>query len=110
MKDVDGDLIPFGYQLQKDKLVIKEDEAMKVKIVLSWFYKQNKSEEDISEATKLSIDEIEKILISPIYFGKIYFEGALVIGNHEPILTERYCKLNEINTDEIEEKYLSTKK
>lgn len=110
LKDVDGDLIPFGYHLQKDKLVIKEDEAMKVKIVLSWFYKRDKSIEEIVGATKLSIDEIEKILINPIYFGKIYFEGALVKGNHEPILTERYCKLNEINTDEIEEKYLSTKK
>ena len=110
LKDVDGDLIPFGYHLQKDKLIIKEDEAMKVKIVLSWLYKQNRSVEEISDATKLSIEEIEKILINPLYFGKIYFEGALVIGNHEPILTERYCKLNEINTDEIEEKYLSTKK
>ncbi|MBY9001525.1 MAG: hypothetical protein KGD64_11450 [Candidatus Heimdallarchaeota archaeon] len=108
LKDVDGDLIPFGYYLQKDKLVIKEDEAMKVKIVFSWFYQQNRSVQEISGSIKLSIDMIEKILINPIYFGKIYFEGALVKGNHEPILTETYCKFININTDEIEEKYLST--
>ena len=109
LKDVDGDLIPFGYELLKGKLVIKTDEAMKVKLVFSWFYKQSKSIEEIFGATKLETDLIDIILINPVYFGKIYFQGALVKGNFEPILTERYCNLNNINTDEVEEKYLSTK-
>ena len=109
LKDVDGDLIPFGYELLKGKLVIKTDEAMKVKLVFSWFYKQSKSIEEIFGATKLETDLIDIILINPVYFGKIYFQGALVKGNFEPILTERYCNLNNINTDDIEEKYLSTK-
>ena len=82
---------------------------MKVKLVFSWFYKQNKSLVEISQKTKLSVEEIEEIQINPIYFGKIFFEGTIQQANHEPIINELYCKINNINVQEIEEKFLASK-
>jgi hypothetical protein len=106
--DVQGDAIPFGYILKKGKLEIKEDEAMKIKLIFSGYYLQEKSLEEISKITRLSVEKIEKILINPIYFGKIYFEGTIQEGDFDPIITDKYCKINKINVAEIEEKYLSS--
>ena len=108
--DVQGDLIPYGYDLVKDKLIINQEEAMKVKVVYSWFYKLDKSIEEIFGATRLKIEIIEKVLSNPIYFGKIFFQGAFVDSNHEPILNERYCQLNDINIEEVKEKFLASLK
>ncbi|MHA1200591.1 MAG: hypothetical protein ACTSQF_14835, partial [Candidatus Heimdallarchaeaceae archaeon] len=83
-------------------------EAMKVKVVYSWFYKLDKTIEETFGATRLTTEKIEKILSNPIYFGKVFFQGAFVVGNHEPILSERYCKLNNLNLEEVEEKYLAS--
>ena len=105
---VDGDAIPFGYELKKGKLEIKDDEAMKIKLIFSGFYLQEKTLEEIAQITRLSVEKIEKILINPIYFGKIFFEGTIQKGDFDPIITEKYCKINKINVAEIEEKYLSS--
>ncbi|GAH53688.1 unnamed protein product [marine sediment metagenome] len=107
--DVPGDVIPYGYNLSKDKLVINEDEAMKVKVLYSWFYGQKKSLEEISAATRLTIEQIEEILGNPIYFGKIFYEDTLQLGDYPPILTEIYCRINKIDASKIEEEYLSSK-
>jgi len=107
--DVPGEVIPYGYHLLKNKLVINENEAMKVKILYSWFYGQKKSLEEISAATRLTIDKIEEILVNPIYFGKIFFEDTLQLSDLQPILTETYCRINKIDATKIEEEYLSSK-
>jgi hypothetical protein len=107
--DVPGEVIPFGYDLSKNKLVINENEAMKVKILYSWFYGQKKSLDEISAATRLTIDQIEEILGNPIYFGKIFFEDSLQLGDYQQILTEKYCRINKIDATKIEEEYLSAK-
>ena len=106
--DVSGDSIPYGYDLVKGKLEIKDDEAMKVKLMFSLFYLQEKSLDDIAEKTKSDIAKIEKILINPIYLGKIFFGGKVHHGNHPPIITEKYCKINKIKADEIVEKFLAS--
>ena len=106
--DVSGDAIPYGYDLIKGKLMIKDDEAMKVKLMFSLFYLQEKSLDDIADKTKSDIAKIEKILINPIYFGKILFGGKVHQGNHPAIITKKYCKINKINVDEIVEKFLAS--
>ena len=110
LTEVDGEIIPYGYDLIKGKLVINETEAMKVKVVYSWFYKLDKSIEEIFGATRLKTEKIEEILSNPIYFGKVFFQGKFVEGNHEPILNERYCGLNDINIAEVEEKFIASLK
>ena len=110
LTEVDGEIIPYGYDLIKGKLVINETEAMKVKVVYSWFYKLDKSIEEIFGATRLKTEKIEEILSNPIYFGKVFFQGKFVEGNHEPILNERYCGLNDINIAEVEEKFITSLK
>ncbi|MCK5409757.1 MAG: hypothetical protein KAJ30_05780, partial [Candidatus Heimdallarchaeota archaeon] len=107
--DVPGEVIPYGYDLSRNKLVINENEAMKVKILYSWFYGQKKSLDEISAATRLTTDKIEEILGNPIYFGKIFFENTLQLSDHPQILTETYCRINKIDATKIEEEYLSLK-
>ena len=87
---------------------VKDDEAMKVKLMFSLFYLQKKNLDEIANRTKSDVAKIEKILINPIYFGKIFFGGMVHNGNHPPILTEQYCKINKINVDEIVEKFLAS--
>jgi len=107
--DIPGEVIPFGYHLLKNKLVIKEDEAMKVKVVYSWFYGQEKSLDEISAAIRLSIDQIEQLLGNPIYFGKIFYADTLQLSDLQPILTETYCRINKIDATKIEEAFLTSK-
>ncbi|MHA1552683.1 MAG: hypothetical protein ACTSQC_12145, partial [Candidatus Heimdallarchaeaceae archaeon] len=70
---------------------------------------QKKSLDDISAATRLAIDQIQKILGNRIYFGKIFFEDTLQLSDHLQILTETYCRINKIDASKIEEEYLSSK-
>ena len=98
--------VPYGYTSKKNKLKINEDEAKIVRLIFSWYYKNKKSMEEISEKTQLSVAKVEEILTNPIYFGKIFYESSIQKGKHHPIIDKHYCKVCNINVDEISEKFL----
>ena len=102
--------VPYGYISEKNKLKVNEDEAQKVKLIFSWYYKNKKSMEEISEKTQLSVAKIEEILTNPVYFGKIFYEGAIQKGKHHPIIDKHYCKVCNIDAEEITEKFLKSLK
>ncbi|MHA1954779.1 MAG: recombinase family protein, partial [Candidatus Heimdallarchaeaceae archaeon] len=99
---------PFGYYVKKSKLHIKEEEAGKVKLIFSWFYKQKKSLEEISEKVQLSITKIKNILINPVYFGRVFLNGEIRKGKHPAIIDKHYCKICNINPDEIVKTFLAS--
>ncbi len=99
---------PFGYYVKKNKLQIKDEEARTVKLIFSWFYKQKKSLEEISDKVQLTISKIKNILINPVYFGKIMFNGEIRKGKHPAIIDKHYCKICNINADEIVQAFLAS--
>lgn len=99
---------PFGYYIKKNKLYIKEEEAGKVKMIFSWFYKQKKSLEEISEKVQLSITKIKNILINPVYFGRVFLNGAIHKGKHSAIIDKHFCKICNINPEEIVQTFLAS--
>ena len=100
---------PYGYYLKKNKLHIKEEEARKVKIIFSWFYKHKKSFEEISEKVQLTISKIKHIVSNPLYLGKIQLNGEIKKGKHPAIIDENFCKFFNINPDEITQQFLIKK-
>jgi hypothetical protein len=99
---------PYGYFLKKNKLQVNEEEAKKVKLIFSWFYKHKKSLEEISERVQLTITRIKNILINPIYFGRILLNGEIRKGKHPAIIDKHFCKICNINADDIVQIYLSS--
>ncbi|MCG3221198.1 MAG: recombinase family protein [Candidatus Heimdallarchaeota archaeon] len=99
---------PFGYYIKKNKLRIKDEEARTVKLIFSWFYKQKKSLEEISEKAQLTITKIKNILINPVYFGRVFLNGEIRKGKHPAIIDKHYCKLCNINADKIVQNFLAS--
>lgn len=87
-----GGFIPFGYKSENKKLVINYGEA---KIVQSIYetYISAISVAKISHETNLSKSRIFTMLRNPIYIGKIKYDGKLLHGNHEPIISQELFDL-----------------
>ena len=101
-------IAPFGYYIKKNKLQIKDEEARTVKLIFAWFYKQKKSLEEISEKVQLTITKIKHILINPIYFGRVFLNGEIRKGKHPAIIDKHYCKICNINPNEIVQTFLAS--
>ena len=99
---------PFGYYIKKNKLQIKDEEARTVKLIFSWFYKQKRSLEEISEKVQLTISKIKNILINPVYFGRVFLNGEIRKGKHPAIIDKHYCKICNINPNEIVQNFLDS--
>ena len=101
---------PFGYYIKKNKLKIHKEEAKKIKLIYSLFYKHKRSLEEISEEVQLAVSKIKEILINPLYFGKILLNGEIRNGRHPSIIDKHFCKICNIDVEEITQKYLSNNK
>jgi len=87
-----GGFIPFGYKAENKKLAINNNEA---KIVQSIYemYISAISITKISHETNLSKSKIFTMLRNPIYLGKIKYDGKLLQGNHESIISQELFDL-----------------
>jgi hypothetical protein len=99
---------PYGYYLKKKKLKIKDEEARNIKLIFSWFYTQKRSIEEIAEKVHLAVSRIKDILINPIYFGKIFLNGEIREGKHPAIIDKHFCKIYNIEIEEITQAFLSS--
>jgi len=82
-----GGTKPFGYKIERKKLVINKDEADIVRSI----YENYIAGYPIAKSAKLpgaSKSRIYTILRNPLYTGKIKYAGKLWQGNHEPIISD----------------------
>ena len=85
---------PYGYNYKNRKLVVKNEEAEKVKeIFLMW--EAGVSYKIISEKFALPVSTLYEIVKNPIYIGKVQYKGKLYPGSHQAIIDENlFQKIN----------------
>ena len=84
---VNGGFVPFGYKSENKKLVINEETAKTLQSIYD-MYISGITVAKISRETNLSKSRIFAMLRNPIYIGKIKYDGKLLHGNHEEIISQ----------------------
>ncbi|MCL5772682.1 MAG: recombinase family protein [Actinobacteria bacterium] len=82
-----GDIVPFGYKSENKKLIINSHEAEAIKVIYE-NYISGISIAKIAKQKNISKGRVFTILRNPIYAGKIKYDGKLLKGNHEQIISE----------------------
>ncbi|MEX0920596.1 MAG: recombinase family protein [Candidatus Pacearchaeota archaeon] len=77
---------PFGYRIEKGKLVPAEN-SKEVEEIFEEFLNENLSLRRIADKHKLSVNGLKKILRNFAYIGKIKFNNQVFEGTHEPIIS-----------------------
>ena len=112
-----GGIVPFGYKAVNKKLVIDKKNARIVENIYGSYIE----DQSIAKITKellngnikdskglaLSKSRIYNILRNPIYTGKIKYNGKLLKGNHNPIISEEIFDIaQKIHRKRIKKLYL----
>jgi site-specific DNA recombinase len=77
---------PFGYRLEKGKLIPSED-SRKVEDLFLDFKEKDFTLSQLSKKYNLSINGLKKVLRNFTYLGKIKFNGEVYQGNHKPLIS-----------------------
>jgi site-specific DNA recombinase len=77
---------PFGYTLEKGKLIPSE-KSKEVEEIFEEFLNEDFNLTKISQKHNLSINGIKKVLRNFTYIGKIKFDGEIHPANHQPIIS-----------------------
>ena len=87
-----GGTVAFGYKSENKKLIINNADAKIVQTIYEqYIFGINVA--NISRKTNLSKSRIFTILRNPIYIGKIKYDGKLLRGNHEAIISQELFDL-----------------
>ena len=76
----------FGYKIQNG-LLIPAENYKEIEEIFEEFLTQNISLRQLSSKHNLSVNGLKKILSNFTYIGKIKFDGQIIQGNHQPILS-----------------------
>ena len=77
---------PFGYNLEKGKLIPAQN-FREVEEIFEEFLNTTISLRKLSEKHNFSVNGLKKILKNFTYLGKIKFNNRVHNGNHEPIVS-----------------------
>jgi DNA invertase Pin-like site-specific DNA recombinase len=77
---------PFGYKIEKSKLVPAENHK-EVEEIFEEFLRENISLRQLSERHHLSVNGLKKILTNFTYIGKIKFDNQIHEGSHQPLVS-----------------------
>lgn len=91
-----GGIVPFGYAVKDRKLLIKSDDAEKVRSIFNRYLEvrcvRELHDDLISEGVRsakgnvISRGALHKMLSNPIYIGQIQHKGVSYPGQHESII------------------------
>lgn len=78
---------PMGYIYKKNKLVVNEEEAEKVREIFSmWLSGVNYKE--IAKKFSIPVSTLYEIIKNPTYVGKVKYRNSLYRGSHKAIIDE----------------------
>lgn len=77
---------PFGYKIQKNKLIPSENSQVVEDIYID-FLNSELSLNRLSKKYGFSINGLKKILTNFTYIGKIKFDGEVHEGKHKPLIS-----------------------
>ncbi len=77
---------PFGYILEKNKLVPAQN-FREVEEIFEEFLNTNISLTQLSKKHNLSVNGLKKILKNQAYLGKVKFDGQTHQGAHQPLIS-----------------------
>ncbi|MBU1136594.1 MAG: recombinase family protein [Nanoarchaeota archaeon] len=78
---------PFGYKIENKKLVLDLGKKLKVQKIFMDFLEKDISLNKLSKEHGFSVNGIKKILRNFTNIGKVKFNGQILQGNHEPIIS-----------------------
>lgn len=78
--------VPFGYKLERKKLIPAEN-FKEIEEIFELFLNEKISLRKIAEKHKFSVNGLKKILKNFTYIGKVKFNNQIYNGNHEPIIS-----------------------
>lgn len=77
---------PFGYGVKDGNLIPDQENSENVRLIFKEF-SDGKSLNQISKTYNLSVNGIKKILKNFSYLGKTKFNGQIIPGKHQPIIS-----------------------
>jgi len=87
---------PFGYAKENRKLVILPDEAKTVQMIFSFFTERPSWHSVAVQLNDLGIGkrkaygwysrDVKRMLLNPVYIGKLNYDGNVYNGEHDPII------------------------
>lgn len=96
---------PFGYEYKNRRMVIREEEAEKVRQIFEMWAKRVNYKE-IAKKFNLPISTLYEIIKNPTYLGKVQYRNQLYQGTHKAIISEEL--FHQINGEKDEFKEEST--
>lgn len=78
--------VPFGYYVEKGKLVPSQN-FREVEEIFEEFLNSNISLRRLAKKHNFSVNGLKKILRNFTYIGKIKFNNEIYEGNHKPIIS-----------------------
>ena len=85
---------PMGYFYRNGKLVVNDEEAIKVREIFE-MWASGVHYKEISEKFNIPVSTLYEIIKNPTYIGKVRYRGNLYKGNHKGIIPEElFQKVN----------------
>ncbi len=78
---------PFGYKLEKKQLIPDEEKKLIVERIFLDFLNEKISLTKLAERHGFSVNGLKKILRNFTYIGKVKFDGQILQGKHEAIIS-----------------------
>jgi hypothetical protein len=77
---------PFGYRAVEGNLIPDEENMENVRLIFKEFL-EGRSLNQLSQTYRISVNGIKKILKNFSYLGKVKFNGQIIQGKHQPIIS-----------------------
>ena len=79
---------PFGYEYKNRRLVVKGEEAEKIRKIYE-MWAAGISYKEICSQFNIPVSTIYEIIKNPVYIGKVRYKGKLYQGTHNAIIDEK---------------------
>lgn len=96
-----GGVVPYGYRAVNKKLEIHPEEAKTIKFMFDSYVKYKSTMAVCKLLSEMGYkefrrDAVHRMLINPIYAGKVKHNNEIYMGQHKPIISE--ILFNEVQT------------
>jgi len=78
---------PYGYKIENKHLISDSENSLKVEEIFRTFLETNQSLNFLSREFGFSVNGLKKILRNFTYIGKIKFQGQVIQGKHDSIIS-----------------------
>lgn len=94
---------PFGYEIQKHKLVPAQN-FREIEEIFEEFMENGMTLNKLAEKRNFSVNGLKKILRNFTYIGKVKFDGQIHQGNHQAIISSTLFNKVQDKLDKIKKK------